>query len=165
MALQLHPSVSTKRILSSTRYRVAFNAEERKLRRDSGSNWRQHFRINDAQQLNPFKLALVKTELELCVESPAALQGLTEIGIPSRKTLARHTGQLYSIRGRCGGARSGGAYRRIGQTSGRSQSRRALRVTETLRFFFSSTLAHSSASVTRLLCARAVSRAPACNRC
>ena len=31
------------------------------------SNWRQHFRINDAQQLNPFKLALVKTELELCV--------------------------------------------------------------------------------------------------
>ena len=138
------------------------------MRRDSGSNWRQRFRINDAQQLNPFKLALVKTELELCVdvESPAALQGLTEIGIPSRKTLTRHTGQLYSIRGRCGGARSGGGpYRRIGQTSGRSQSRRALRVTETLRFFFSSTLAHSSASVTRLLCARAVSRAPACNRC
>ena len=44
-----------------------FNAEERKMRRDSGSNWRQDFRINDAQQLNPFKLALVKTELEICV--------------------------------------------------------------------------------------------------
>jgi hypothetical protein len=41
--------------------RVAFNTEERKMRRDSGSNWHQHFRINDAQQLNPFK------ELELCV--------------------------------------------------------------------------------------------------
>ena len=41
--------------------------EERKMRRDSGSNWRQRFRINDAQQLIPFKLALVKTELELSV--------------------------------------------------------------------------------------------------
>ena len=108
------------------------------MRRDSGSNWRQRFRINDAQQLIPFKLALVKTELELCVGRRLPLQGLTGIGIPSRKTLARHTGQLYSIRGRCEGARSGGGpYRRIGQTSGRSQSRRALRAAETLRFFFS----------------------------
>jgi|ERR1700693_1340040 len=45
--------------------------------------------------------------------------------------------------GTSGGGRSGGEpYRRVGQTSGQSKSRRALRVAETLHLFFSSTLAH-----------------------
>ena len=71
----------------------------------------------------------------LC-KSPAALQGLTGIVIPSRKTQARHSSQLCSIRGKSGGARPGGEpYRRIGQTSGQLASRRALRVAEAWRFF------------------------------
>jgi hypothetical protein len=71
----------------------------------------------------------------LC-KSPAALQGLTAIGIPSRKTPARHIGPRCSIRGKSGRGRTGGEpYRRVGQTSGPSQSRRTLRVAETLRFF------------------------------
>ena len=70
----------------------------------------------DAHQLEPFKLALVKTELKLCVGRRPALQGLTGIGIPSRKTQARHTGQLCSIRDKSGGGRSGGEpYRRLGK--------------------------------------------------
>ena len=65
-------------------------------------------------------MALVKTELELCVGRPA-LQGLTGIGIPSRKTQARHSGQLCSIRGKSGGDRSGAEpYRRVEQTAGQS---------------------------------------------
>ena len=35
-------------------------------------------------------------------------QGLSGIGIPSRKTQARHSGQLCSIRGKSGDGRSGG---------------------------------------------------------
>src|SRR5271167_3944649 len=81
--------------------------------------------------------------------APAALQGLSEIVIPSRRIQARHIGQLCSIRGKNGGGQSGGEpYRRIGQTFGLSKSRRALRVAPDFALFFSflfsSTLAHSS---------------------
>ena len=39
--------------------------------------------------------------------SPAALQGLSGIGIPNRKTPARRIGRLCSIRGKSGGGRTG----------------------------------------------------------
>jgi IS6 family transposase len=51
--------------------------------------------------------------------APAIVQGLTGIVIPSRKTQARHSGQLRSIRGKSGGARSEAKpYRRFQQTAG-----------------------------------------------
>ena len=71
--------------------------------------------------------------------SPAALQGLTGIVIPSRKTQARRSGQLCSIRGKNGGARSEAKpYRRFQQTAGQSTSGLALRVALGFALFFSS---------------------------
>src|SRR6516165_4462446 len=87
----------------------------------------------------PFQIDSHEDRARRPCRSPVALQGLSGIGIPSRKTQARHSGQLCSIRGKSGGARPGGEpYRRIGQTSGQLASRRALRVAEAWRFFFSS---------------------------
>src|SRR6516165_642015 len=84
----------------------------------------------------PFQIDSHEDRARRPCRSPVALQGLSGIGIPSRKTQARHSGQLCSIRGKSGGARPGGEpYRRIGQTSGQLASRRALRVAEAWRFF------------------------------
>src|SRR5215467_3269433 len=69
--------------------------------------------------------------------SPAVLQGLNGIVIPSRKTQARHSGQLCSIRGKSGGARSEAKpYRRFQQTTGQSTSRLELRVALGFALFF-----------------------------
>src|SRR5262249_220517 len=71
--------------------------------------------------------------------SPAVLQGLTGIVIPSRKTQARQSGQLCSIRGKSGGARSEAKpYRRVEQTTGQSTSRLELQVAVGFALFFSS---------------------------
>jgi hypothetical protein len=71
--------------------------------------------------------------------SPAVLQGLTEIVIPSRKTQARHSGQLCSIRGKSAGARSEAKlYRKVEQTAGQSTSPQELRVALGFALFFSS---------------------------
>ena len=72
-----------------------------------GRQRRQRREANDAYQLDPLKLALVKTELELCVGRRLLSRVFTGIGIPSRKNQARHTGQLCSIRDKSGGGRSG----------------------------------------------------------
>ena len=65
----------------------------------------------------PFQIGFHEDKARRPCKSPAALQGLSGIGIPSRKIPARHSGQLCSIRGKSGGGRSGGEpYRRIGQT-------------------------------------------------
>jgi hypothetical protein len=70
--------------------------------------------------------------------SPAVLQGLTGIVIPSRKNQARHSGQLCSIRGKSGGARSEARpYRRFQQTGGQSTARLELRVALGFALFFS----------------------------
>jgi len=97
----------------------------------------------------PFRIDTREDRVRRTCRSPAALQGLSAIGIPNRKTPARHIGLRCSIRGKSGGGRSGGEpYRRIGQTAGLSKSRRALRVAPDFALFFSflfsSTLAHSS---------------------
>jgi hypothetical protein len=84
----------------------------------------------------PFQIGSREDRARRRCRTPAPLQGLSGIGIPSRKTQARHTGPLCSIRGKSEGGRSGGEpYRRVGQTSGQSKSRRALRVAETLHLF------------------------------
>ena len=85
----------------------------------------------------PFQIDSREDRARRPYRSPAALQGLTGIGIPSRKTLARHTGPLYSIRGKSWGVVDQEASLSVGlgQTSGQSKSRRALRVAETVRFF------------------------------
>jgi hypothetical protein len=71
--------------------------------------------------------------------SPAVLQGLTGIVIPNRKTQARHSGQLCSIRGKSGDGRSEAKpYRRVEQTAGQSMSRLELRVAVVFALFFSS---------------------------
>ena len=98
--------------------------------------------------------------------TPAPLQGSSGIGIPSRKTQARHTGPLCSIRGKSEGGRSGGEpYSRVGQTSGQSKSRWALRVAETLHLFFSLVrlLIAVALKGDSLTCARAVPLRPAIN--
>jgi hypothetical protein len=85
----------------------------------------------------PFQIGSREDRARRRCRTPAPLQGLSGIGIPSRKTQARHTGQLCSIRGKSGGGRPGGELsRRVGQTSGQSKSRRALRVAETLHLSF-----------------------------
>jgi hypothetical protein len=99
----------------------------------------------------PFQIGSHEDRARRPCRLPAALQGLSGIGIPSRKTQAPHRGQLCSIRGKSGGVRSGGEpYRRVGQTCGQSKSRRALRVVPDFELFFSflfsSTLAHSQPS-------------------
>ena len=68
--------------------------------------------VNGAHQ--PFQIAFREDRARRPYRSPAALQGLAGIVIPSRKTQARHSGQLCSIRGKSGGARSGAKpYRRV----------------------------------------------------
>jgi hypothetical protein len=95
----------------------------------------------------PFQIGSHEDRARRPCRSPVALQGLSGIGIPSKKTQARHSGQLYSIRGKSGGARSGGEpYRRIGQTSGQSASVGLCELLRLCAFFFSSTPAHSSRS-------------------
>ncbi len=84
----------------------------------------------------PFQIGFHEDKARRPCKSPAALQGLNGIGIPSRKTQALHSGQPCSFRGKSGGGRSGGEpYRRIGQTFGLSKSRRALRVCSRLCAF------------------------------
>ena len=88
---------------------------------------------------DPLKLTLVKTELEGRVDRRLFSRVLTGIVIPSRKTQARHSGQLCSIRGKSGGARSEAKpYRRVEQTTGQSTSRLELRVAVGFALFFSS---------------------------
>ena len=71
--------------------------------------------------------------------SPAVLQGLTGIVIPSKKNQARRSGQLCSIRGKSGGARSEAKpYRRFQQTASQSTSRLELRIALGFALFFSS---------------------------
>jgi len=90
------------------------------------------------RQMRPSQIGSREDRARRPCRSPAVLQGLTGIVIPSRKTQARHSGQLCSIRGKSGGARSGGEpYRRVGQTSDRSKSRRALRVAPGFALFSS----------------------------
>src|ERR1700730_17365929 len=55
----------------------------------------------------PFQIGSREDRARRRCRTPAPLQGLSGIGIPSRKTQARHTGQLCSIRGTSGGGRSG----------------------------------------------------------
>ena len=64
--------------------------------------------------INPFQIGFREDRARRPCRSPAALRGLTGIVISSRKTQARHSGQLCSIRGKSGGARSGAKpYRRV----------------------------------------------------
>jgi hypothetical protein len=87
----------------------------------------------------PFQIGSREDRARRLCKSPAALQGLTGIVIPSRKTQARHSGQLCSIRGKSGGDRSEAKpYRRVEQTAGQSTSRLELRVALGFALFFSS---------------------------
>ena len=96
-----------------------------------GSGW-----INDAHQ--PFQIGFREDRARRPCKSPAALQGLAGIVIPSRKTQARHSGQLCSIRGKSGGVRLGAEpYRRFQQTAGQSTSRLELRVALGFALLFS----------------------------
>ena len=56
----------------------------------------------------PFQIGSREDRARRPCRSPAVLQGLSGIGIPNRKTPARHIGPLCSIRGKSGGGRSGG---------------------------------------------------------
>ena len=94
-------------------------------------------KINVAHQ--PFQIGFRADRVRRPCRSPVALQGLAGIVIPSRKTQARHSGQLCSIRGKSGGARSEAKpYRRLKQTTGQSTSRLELRVAVGFALFFSS---------------------------
>ena len=50
----------------------------------------------------PFQIGTREDRARRRCRSPAALQGLSGIGIPNGKTPARHIGQLCSIRGKSG---------------------------------------------------------------
>src|SRR6516162_3383388 len=92
--------------------------------------------VNGAHQ--PFQIAFREDRARRPYRSPAALQGLAGIVIPSRKTQAPHSGQLCSIRGKSGGAPSEAEpYRRVEQTAGRLTSGLALRVALGLALLFS----------------------------
>ena len=87
----------------------------------------------------PFQIGSREDRARRPCRSPAALQGLTGIVIPSRKTQARHSAQLCSIRGKSGGDRSGAEpYRRVEQAAGQSTSGLSLRIALGLALFFSS---------------------------
>ena len=87
----------------------------------------------------PFRIGSREDRARRLCRTPAGLQGLTGIVIPSRKSQARHIGPLCSIRGKSGGGRSGGEpYRRVEQTTGQSTSRLELRVAVGFALFFSS---------------------------
>jgi hypothetical protein len=56
----------------------------------------------------PFQIGTREDRARRPCRSLAALQGLSGIGIPNRKTPARYIGPLCSIRGKSGGGRLGG---------------------------------------------------------
>ena len=58
------------------------------------------------RRMRPSQIGSREDRARRLCRSLAVLQGLTGIVIPSRKTQARHSGQLCSIRGKSGGARS-----------------------------------------------------------
>jgi hypothetical protein len=92
-------------LLIETIHQIGVRAE-RKVERELLDDLK---RVTGKRQsnLDPFKLALVKTELE-DLRSPALLQGLSGIWIPNKKTPARHIGLRCSILGKSGGGRTGG---------------------------------------------------------
>ena len=94
----------------------------------------------------PFQIGTHEDRARRPCRSPAALQGLSGIGIPNRKTPARHTGPLCSIRGKSGGGRSGGEpYVGLGKLAA-NRNLVGLRglLLRLWSFFLSSTLAHSN---------------------
>src|SRR5271170_7827834 len=56
----------------------------------------------------PFRIGTREDRAQRPCKSPAALQGLSGIGIPNRKSPARHIGPRCSILGKSGGGRTGG---------------------------------------------------------